>query len=149
MVRALVIVAFLAISAVAGGCAPAIGDSCGTSIDCSVNGDRLCDKASPAGYCTVEGCEADTCPEEAVCIRFRPEPQRLARSACMKPCEKDSDCREEEGYACVTASDLGCFAVEETTARLPVAELLDEERGQRSFCAAAATWLYMPLSCDP
>ena len=31
-----------------------------------------CDTSSPdgQGYCTIEGCDWNTCPSEAVCIRF-------------------------------------------------------------------------------
>ncbi len=51
-------------------CGDEIGDSCTTSSDCSTAGDRICDNQSPDGYCTVPGCDFDTCPEESVCIRF-------------------------------------------------------------------------------
>ena len=129
------------------GCPPQIGDSCGISTDCSVNGDRLCDQAQPNGYCTVTGCEADTCPEDTVCVQFRPDPTRLAQSACMKSCGETNDCREEDGYVCTTAANLGCFQVEETLAALPVAVVIDEEHGDRAFCAAANPALYTPVPC--
>lgn len=51
-------------------CGEEIGDSCTVSSDCSPQGDRICDVASPGGYCTVFGCDVDTCPDEAVCVRF-------------------------------------------------------------------------------
>ena len=51
-------------------CSSEIGDSCLTSTDCSPNGDRLCDLSQRDGYCTVLGCDFDTCPEESVCVRF-------------------------------------------------------------------------------
>ncbi|MFH1131798.1 MAG: hypothetical protein V1754_10710 [Pseudomonadota bacterium] len=35
-------------------------------------GDRICDTAQLEGYCTVEGCGAQTCGGGAVCIRFFP-----------------------------------------------------------------------------
>lgn len=56
------------------GCSEEIGDSCTTNIDCSTQGDRICDTSMTGGYCTVEGCDADSCPEEAACIRFFPAP---------------------------------------------------------------------------
>jgi hypothetical protein len=53
------------------GCGKEIGDSCVISSDCSVNGDRLClDPNANGGYCTIMGCDFDTCPSEAACIRF-------------------------------------------------------------------------------
>ena len=51
-------------------CGSKIGDSCKISNDCSQEGDRLCDLSSPGGYCTVLGCDHDTCPNGSVCIRF-------------------------------------------------------------------------------
>ena len=64
-------IALICVLAVAGaGCGSEIGDSCIVSSDCSPNGDRQCDPSSPEGYCTVIGCDFDTCPEEAACVRF-------------------------------------------------------------------------------
>lgn len=90
-----------------GGCKPKIGDSCTTSTDCSVNGDRLCDTSQPDGYCTVFNCEPDSCPEgEAICVAFddmvcgMPDPRRrFARTFCMAVCDDNSDCRS--GYQCI------------------------------------------------
>jgi hypothetical protein len=53
-----------------GACGAEIGDSCFSSIDCSTTGDRICDTTQEDGYCTVLGCDYDTCPEESVCVRF-------------------------------------------------------------------------------
>ena len=54
------------------GCGSEIGDECIVSSDCSPSGDRQCDfsSGSPGGYCTIAGCDFNTCPEEAACIRF-------------------------------------------------------------------------------
>jgi hypothetical protein len=52
------------------GCGKEIGDACITAIDCSPNGDRICQYLDKDGYCTVQGCDFDTCPGEAVCVRF-------------------------------------------------------------------------------
>ena len=56
----------------AAGCGDKIGDPCTVDSDCSQNQDRDCDPApnSPEGYCTISGCDFDSCPGEAVCIRF-------------------------------------------------------------------------------
>jgi hypothetical protein len=51
-------------------CGDEIGDECSLSTDCSTQGDRICDISSPGGYCTIIGCDFDTCPEESVCVRF-------------------------------------------------------------------------------
>ncbi len=119
-----------ALVAVASGCAPAIGDSCTSALDCSINGDRQCDSTRPGGACTVFGCEADTCPDDAVCVRFRPDPSRLTFTACMRRCEGDGNCRVDDGFACFAAEDL-------TDPQLgTLAEVIDEERGQRRFCVA-------------
>lgn len=52
------------------GCGKEIGDKCVIGADCSPNGDRQCDTSSFEGYCTVQGCDYSTCPEEAACVRF-------------------------------------------------------------------------------
>jgi hypothetical protein len=121
-------------------CAPVIGDSCNDSVDCSVNGDRICDNAQPGGYCTIQSCEADTCPDNAVCVRFRPTPSRLAQAWCMKVCKQDGACRGQEGYSCVRAADLGTFEVEPGT-ELPIAQTIDVEQPDRAFCASTADLL--------
>lgn len=54
----------------AAACGNEIGDECIISSDCSPNGDRQCDQSSKEGYCTIQGCDFNTCPEEAACIRF-------------------------------------------------------------------------------
>lgn len=66
------ILASCAISLLGLGCGSEIGDSCESSVDCSPDGDRLCDlsESSPGGYCTVRGCDYDSCPDDAVCVRF-------------------------------------------------------------------------------
>lgn len=101
----------LALLAALCACQPEIGDACKNASDCSVQEQRTCDTTYPGGYCTVLGCEADTCPEEAACIAFQgvlsvaPEcasvqsRPRLERAVCMKKCSNDGDCRG--GYACV------------------------------------------------
>lgn len=51
-------------------CGSEIGDSCAVSSDCDPNGTRQCDRSSVDGYCTIAGCDYNTCPDEAVCVRF-------------------------------------------------------------------------------
>jgi hypothetical protein len=107
-------------------CGRSIGDDCETNVQCSAQGDRQCDLSQPGGYCTVEGCDRTSCPDDAVCLRFFPvealtmdcsagaivcsqrdiclpqehfcvDPQ-LEHRFCMKPCSADGDCRD--GYQC-------------------------------------------------
>ena len=113
-----------------GGCAPEIGDSCETSVDCSVNGDRICDIAAPGGYCTVANCEDGTCPDESLCVEFRFSRERLASSWCMAPCDEDADCRA--GYLCARADEI------EGDDMMPIARVLDESRASTRFCVAEA-----------
>ena len=129
----------LLLAALASACAPAIGDSCNAAFDCSINGDRQCDLARPNGACTVFGCEADTCPDDAVCVRWRPDPSRLTFTACMRRCEEDSGCRTGDGYRCFAAEEL-TITPEGGDA---VAEVVDEESVGR-FCVATD-----PNAVDP
>jgi hypothetical protein len=102
----LALLAPLASSALVG-CADEIGDECETALDCSQSGSRACDRTQPGGYCTIRGCERGTCPEEAVCVKFRPEAERLAVTYCMFECEDNGDCRDDEGYHCTSMGMLG------------------------------------------
>ena len=100
------------------GCAAEIGDSCSTSVDCSPEGDRICDVAQIDGYCTIKNCSPDGCPDDALCVQFGTEP-RFERTYCMAACSGQSDCRDH--YECTAA-------VETTSV------VTDEHRSGR-FCA--------------
>jgi hypothetical protein len=78
------------------GCAPRIGDSCETSAECP--GGAICDVTAPGGYCTLDGCDAESCPDGTVCIEFDSQ-----NSFCLEYCEDTSECRK--GYVCRT--DIG------------------------------------------
>jgi hypothetical protein len=55
-------------------CGRKIGDACASSADCDpTSGTRTCDLSQLGGYCLLEGCDARSCPSEAVCVRFFPE----------------------------------------------------------------------------
>lgn len=123
-------------------CAKEIGDDCGTALDCSASGTRLCDTTQRGGYCTLDGCEENTCPEESVCVQFgrRFEGQsveRLARTYCMYKCDSGGDCRTDEGYDCVSAEKFG--AGEE-------AQILGSA-GQK-FCAQMPSTFKLPKARD-
>jgi hypothetical protein len=83
--------------AFAAACDPLIGDDCETSIDCSEDGDRFCDRTQPGGYCTIVDCEPGSCPGEGVCVQFFDGVH--ARNYCMRQCDGRGDCRER--YQCI------------------------------------------------
>ena len=72
----------------AAGCGRSIGDECTINTDCSANGDRTCDMSQPGGYCTIEGCDQTSCPDNSVCVRFFPE--QFLSQPCNPACE-DTD----------------------------------------------------------
>ncbi|HJL17849.1 MAG TPA: hypothetical protein RMH99_19445 [Sandaracinaceae bacterium LLY-WYZ-13_1] len=137
------VLAILATSAA--GCAPSIGDSCNGSLDCSVNGDRTCDRGRPNGACTVYGCEPDTCPDDSVCVRWRPDPSRLSFTACMRRCEDDGSCRVDEGYHCRSACEVQPVEPEsgppDCAEETAIAEVVDDDwmemdEPEPRFCVA-------------
>ena len=73
-------------------CAPTVGDECQTNVDCGT--ELTCDASQPDGYCTLQGCNTNECPDEGVCIRFPDD-----SSYCMKRCDSSGDCRDD--YICV------------------------------------------------
>jgi hypothetical protein len=99
----------------AGACSRGIGDECETALRCSSSGTRLCDLTQPHGYCTLAGCDVATCPSESVCVRFWPKapadhPQdadRLGTNYCMRKCDDHSDCRDDQGYGCLSSKEFG------------------------------------------
>ncbi len=58
----------------ASACGRNIGDECAVNVDCATDGTRQCIDATSGknGYCTIEGCDATSCPEESTCVRFYP-----------------------------------------------------------------------------
>jgi hypothetical protein len=119
--RFVVLSSLVAVLAALGACGSEIGDACVQHSDCSPDGDRLCDPSSIDGYCTIQGCDVDTCPDESVCVRFFTgsfsnkecdynsgggcsldeicslNGHCVARSSevrfCMRKCGSDGDCR--------------------------------------------------------
>lgn len=89
-------------------CGSEIGDHCQTSADCSADGDRVCDRQLPGGYCTIEGCDRGSCPDEATCVRFFPVSSLTTPCSPHKTCPP---CIDAEDAAC--ASDEGCCASDE------------------------------------
>ncbi len=86
-------------------------------------GDRLCDTSQPAGYCTIFNCHPNECPPGSGCVETNPNvfgcpyddrhaPSRLSRQLCLKTCTQDSDCRESDGYACITPEKYGVLVLD-------------------------------------
>ncbi len=116
-------------------CAPEIGDGCETSVDCSVNGERICDRTQPGGYCTIQGCEPDTCPDGASCVEFRGMPDRTSVTFCMDGCGNDGDCRTD--YVCVNDMDARLLeGYPDDLDSMSLARVIDlnEGRADDSFC---------------
>jgi hypothetical protein len=145
---------FAALAIGLAGCQPQIGDPCTSSIDCSAQGDRLCDTSQPEGYCTEFNCEPDTCPEESVCLGFGsqldpacqtesvdPRWPRFERSFCLAICETDSDCRE--GYACLAPGDRAAQSLDVTS------ETKDSKVCFRATSAPATPDATNPPACYP
>ena len=74
-------------------CAPAIGDDCTNDAQCSTGDGEVCDISVEGGYCTVQDCQVNGCPDDAVCITFD-----QTSSYCMAYCEDDDECRD--GQVC-------------------------------------------------
>jgi hypothetical protein len=60
----------LVLALFAAGCGKEIGDQCIVATDCDPNGTRICVDMDTGGYCTIQGCDYDTCPSESECVRF-------------------------------------------------------------------------------
>jgi len=137
MGRATILLLTALASLVGAGCNNHIGDSCGSSADCSVTGERQCDLAQPGGYCTAFSCDPDTCPEGA-CVEWRFIPSRTAETWCMKTCDNTGDCRLE--YTCVLPADITTSG--EFDPNLPVdervARIIDLEayKAEAKICVA-------------
>ena len=123
----------------ASGCQQNIGDACSSSSDCSVTGERQCDRAQPGGYCTVFSCDPDTCPQGA-CVEWRFFPSRTAETWCMQTCAGDGNCRAE--YSCVFPANIDMEG--EWQAEVPADERiariidLDQTSASAKICTALA-----------
>ena len=107
--------ALCAVLLIGSGCRPEIGDDCAFDIDCTGVEQRVCDTDQPNGYCTILGCDAGDCPDEALCVAYGSQlsraegcvdthrTSRLLRTFCLRRCETDDDCRD--GYLCIDLSD--------------------------------------------
>lgn len=119
------VVALLAAAAMpawTAGCKDKIGDSCRVNVDCATDGTRICDRSSPGGYCTIEGCVGGSCPKEAVCVAFYPT------AFLTVPCSPDT-----EDLACAgcdpQAAEADCNAFCDPDDPLNACDPCDPEAG--------------------
>jgi hypothetical protein len=122
LAAALLATALLALAGLSG-CEDKIGDSCDFNVDCSPRGDRLCDLSSPGGYCTIENCNAESCPKESVCIAFYPV--AFLNHPCNPDSEDNPECEDDP-----THPDYDPWCDECTP---------DEVCTQNGFCAPKAS----------
>jgi hypothetical protein len=134
------------------GCGDKIGDSCSLDSDCSAEGGRVCLEEHD-GYCSVPGCDVDTCPSESVCVRFYSVVNLTRTCANDTECSLDEVCtygrcalRTSETRFCMLKCDDhgGCRdgyeCRDEARAALHGGEpVVAEQTGgsQQAFCAAA------------
>ncbi len=107
------------------GCTAQIGGACGTNVDCSPLGDRFCDLSSPGGYCTIEGCNDTSCPNNSVCIRFFT--LQRGSATCDSTKVPRSDCNGAPD--CCTPGTAGCCRLSEQC-------LCDDAACAQAFCAS-------------
>ncbi|HEX7838165.1 MAG TPA: hypothetical protein VF469_11910 [Kofleriaceae bacterium] len=169
---AVLALSIVTLSVTLGACGKQIGDSCLLSSDCSPNGDRVClcsfcsgttlTQTPDQGYCTVQGCDYSTCPDEAVCIRFftgdfdnrvcDPDTQAgcsldemcainghcAPRSSeiryCMSTCDGSGDCRD--GYECRDFALAKQHGGEQVFAPPKPGDKPTPPESQSKFCAA-------------
>jgi hypothetical protein len=111
------------------GCSRKVGDGCTLSTDCDPTGSRVCDLSQPGGYCTIDGCDDKSCPDESVCIRTFP--QQYLTKPCDPLCE-DSPCANgAAGCACAGAATDDC-----TTDEICIdSGLCARQAFERRYCA--------------
>ncbi|MFO0573207.1 MAG: hypothetical protein U1A78_04345 [Polyangia bacterium] len=133
---AAVLVVAVTLVVTAGGCSRKIGDGCTSNVECSPLGDRFCDLASPGGYCTIEGCDIDTCPDSAACIRFfslkkgqaRCYVGRAARIDC--PAGSETCCRPGSADCCDVGELCLCDSADCTA---------QQSSGPQGYCASESS----------
>jgi hypothetical protein len=156
----------LAVAMLAAGCDAKIGDSCSSSTDCSPSNTRICDLASPGGYCTVGGCDVGTCPDDAICVQYfsvvnvdrtcagpadctldeictvggKCAPRSSEVRFCMNGCGSHGDCRS--GYECRDVERMGAHGGQ------PVRREGQLDEDLPAFCAPSARCSVSDQTCD-
>jgi hypothetical protein len=99
------------------GCGKEIGDSCQLATDCDPDGSRYCliDTENENGYCTIMGCDYNTCPDEAECVEFfmgqfanepcNPATEDGSGSDATDDCNPDEVC-DLQGFCAEIASEV-------------------------------------------
>ena len=94
------------------GCTRQIGDSCKINYDCNITiTNAFCDLASPQGYCTIEGCDATSCPDGAACVRF------FSLQRANGTCDASHPCRAGERCLCDDESCSKAYCASEASER--------------------------------
>jgi hypothetical protein len=116
----------------AASCGREIGDECVTPADCNPNGSRACDTSQPGGYCTIIGCDATSCPEEAVCIRYFPA--EFLTLPC-NPCCEDWPAQSPPPPGCAADSCPNGSLDECTADEICLERVCAPRSTERRFCA--------------
>ena len=108
---------YCAVALLLAGCGKEIGDACQLNTDCDPSGARFCDisASDPNGYCTIMGCDYNTCPSEAECVEFfmgtfanepcDPATEGLLGSGGTHVCNLDEIC-DLSGFCAAKASEV-------------------------------------------
>jgi hypothetical protein len=133
-------------------CGRKIGDECKTQFDCNEEDDtKTCDISQPGGYCTIEGCDETSCPEEAVCVRFYPAEEFLTDRCDSSPCAAHEVClpsglcapRSSEHRRCLLRCDNNGDCRDEyecrPSGRFSSMALTTQPGAQVGFCAPRAS----------
>lgn len=99
------------------------------------------------------GCDPGTCPGSSICVEWRPEPERLSQTYCMKSCRNNGGCRSGAGYACLDSDNqdeprlllqeggvyfgvTGDGSLVTADGGVPIAVMRENRVEGRGFCAA-------------
>jgi hypothetical protein len=78
-----------------------IGSRCSSNDACGTE-PYTCEMTAPNGYCDKACTLNNDCPPDSVC------PPALLH--CRRPCKASSECRQVEGYTCVSNANNGATA---------------------------------------